>query len=135
MDIGEVVSESGVPASTLRYYEKIGLIKSVGRHGLRRVFNAYIVEHLALIGLGRAAGFTLDEIARMFGADGKLALDRGSLMAKAEELDKSITKLIAMRDGLQHAARCSAPNHLECPTFRKIVRAVSVSNRRRASKA
>ena len=133
MDIGEVVRESGVPASTLRYYEKIGLIKSVGRHGLRRVFAANIVEQLALIGLGRAAGFTLDEIARMFGADGKLALDRGSLMAKAEELDKSITKLIAMRDGLQHAARCSAPNHLECPTFRKIVRAVAVSNRRRTS--
>jgi DNA-binding transcriptional MerR regulator len=29
---------SGVPASTLRYYDEIGLIESLGRRGLRRQF-------------------------------------------------------------------------------------------------
>ncbi|WP_260440806.1 MerR family DNA-binding transcriptional regulator, partial [Pseudomonas aeruginosa] len=37
LDIGEVARRSGVPASTLRYYEEKGLIASSGRHGLRRL--------------------------------------------------------------------------------------------------
>ena len=36
MDIAQVAKRSGVPASTLRYYEEKGLIASVGREGLRR---------------------------------------------------------------------------------------------------
>ncbi len=58
LDIGEVARRSGVPASTLRYYEEKGLIASSGRHGLRRLFDAGVLERLALIGLGRAAGRT-----------------------------------------------------------------------------
>ena len=49
LDIGEVARQSGVPASTLRYYEEKGLIASSGRHGLRRLFDAGVLERLALI--------------------------------------------------------------------------------------
>jgi DNA-binding transcriptional MerR regulator len=122
MDIGEVAKRSGVPASTLRYYEEMGLIASVGRHGLRRLFDAGVLERLALIALGRAAGFTLDEIAHMFASDGRPQIDRRMLAAKAEELDRTIQKLSAMRDGLRHAAVCPAPSHMECPTFRRLLR-------------
>ena len=55
MDINEVSKASGLPASTLRYYEQKGLIKSIGRRGLRRAFNPRVVQQLALIALGRAA--------------------------------------------------------------------------------
>ena len=65
MDITEVAQRSGVPASTLRFYEEKGLIASIGRRGLRRVFDT------GVIALGRAAGFSLDEIARMFAPDGR----------------------------------------------------------------
>lgn len=74
MDIAEVARRSGVPASTLRFYEKKGLIRSLGRQGLRRVFNDNILERLALIALGRAAGFSLDEIGSMIGPKGDLIL-------------------------------------------------------------
>ncbi|MBW6179580.1 MerR family transcriptional regulator, partial [Pseudomonas aeruginosa] len=74
LDIGEVARRSGVPASTLRYYEEKGLIASSGRHGLRRLFDAGVLERLALIGLGRAAGLSLDEIAGMGAADGALRI-------------------------------------------------------------
>lgn len=37
LDIGEVVRRSGVPASTLRYYEQLGLVQVLGRRGLRPV--------------------------------------------------------------------------------------------------
>ena len=121
LDITEVAKRSGVPASTLRFYEEKGLIASVGRQGLRRVFNPGVLERLALIALGRSAGFSLDEIARMFAPDGRPRVDRHLLAVKAEELDATIAKLGAMRDGLRHAAACPAPSHMECPTFRRLL--------------
>ena len=125
MDIAEVARNSGVRASTLRFYEEKGLIASRGRKGLRRDFDAGVIERLALISLGAAAGFSLDEIARMFTADGRPRIDRRKLAAKADELDRTIRKLGAMRDGLRHAAVCPAPSHLECPTFRRLLAAAS----------
>lgn len=123
MDIAEVSRRAGVPASTLRFYEEKRLISSVGRRGMRRLFAPDIIERLALIALGRAAGFTLDEIASMFAPDGGPQIDRTQLAAKADELDTTIRKLAAMRDGLRHAAACPAPSHMECPTFQRLVRA------------
>jgi len=125
LDIAEVAQQSGVPASTLRFYEEKGLIASTGRRGLRRLFDAGVLERLALIALGRAAGFSLDEIALMFAPEGRPRIDRRMLAAKAEELDKTIRRLSAMRDGLRHAAACPAPSHMECPTFRRILRAAA----------
>jgi DNA-binding transcriptional MerR regulator len=125
VDIAEVARRSGVPASTLRFYEEKGLIASIGRRGMRRVFSASVLERLALIAVGRASGFSLDEIALMFAPDGRPRIDRQMLVAKAEELDGTIRKLTDMRDGLRHAARCPARSHMECPTFRRILRAAT----------
>ena len=125
IDIAEVAQRSGVPASTLRYYEEKGLIASIGRRGLRRLFDADVLERLSLIALGRAAGFSLDEIASMFSADGRPDIDRNMLAAKADELDRTIRKLTALRDGLRHAAQCPAPSHMECSTFRRILRSAA----------
>jgi len=125
LDIAEVARRTGVPASTLRFYEEKGLIASVGRQGLRRVFAADVPERLALIALGRAAGLSLAEIGAMFAPDGSLAIDRRRLLARADEIDRSIRQLRAMRDGLRHAAACKAPSHLECPTFRRILGAAA----------
>ena len=122
LDISEVARQAGIPPSTLRYYEDKGLIRSVGRRGLRRQFDPAVLEQLALIGLGRIAGFSLNEIAQMFGADGQPAINRDQLAAKAEELDTTIRRLTTMRDGLRHAAACPAPSHMECPKFRRILR-------------
>ena len=123
MDIAEVAKRSGVPASTLRFYDEKGLITSIGRQGLRRVFDASVLEQLALIALGRAAGFSLDEIAGIFTAHGRPQIKRDTLESKARELDHTIRQLSAMRDGLRHAAVCPAPSHLECPTFRRLLTA------------
>jgi DNA-binding transcriptional MerR regulator len=128
MDIAEVARRSGFAASTLRFYEQKGLIVSVGRQGLRRVFAAGVLERLALIALGRSAGFSLDEIARMFAPDGRPQIDRRALAAKAEELDRTIRKLSAMRDGLRHAAVCPAPNHMACPTFQRLLRGAATAS-------
>lgn len=133
LDIAEVAARAGVPASALRFYEDKGLIASVGRRGLRRLFTPDVLERLSLIALGRLAGFSLEEIAAMFSPDGRLRLRREKLADKADELDRTIRRLAAMRDGLRHAAVCKAPSHLECPTFRRLVRAAG--RRGRASAA
>lgn len=123
MDITEVARRSGVPASTLRFYEEKGLITSIGRRGLRRVFDPRVLERLALIALGRAGGFSLNEIGMMFAPDGGPRINREALLDKAQELDKAIRKLVKMRDSLRHAAACPAASHMECPTFRRFLRA------------
>ena len=125
MDIGEVARRSGVPASTLRFYEEKRLLAPVGRRGLRRVYDPGVLERLALIALGRAAGFPLDQIALMFAPDGRPRIDRRKLAARAHELDERISELIALRDGLRHAADCRAPSHMECPMFRHLLRAAA----------
>ena len=127
LDIGEVARRSGLPASTLRFYEEKGLIASVGRHGLRRLFGPGVLERLALITLGRNAGFALDDLAALFKAGDKPRIDRDRLAGKADELDRTIRRLAAVRDGLRHAATCPAPSHLECPKFQRLLRAATAS--------
>ncbi|ANZ41069.1 MerR family transcriptional regulator [Lentzea guizhouensis] len=119
--IGEVVRRSGVPASTLRYYEERGLITSVGRRGITRVFSASVLGQLALIAVCRNVGFSLDEITQMLARDVS-NLDRAMLSGKADELDAMITRMTVMRDQLRHAAACPAPSHAECPTFQRMLR-------------
>lgn len=131
LDIGEVAKRAGIPASTLRFYEEKGLVASVGRRGLRRQYDRDVLERLALISLGRSAGFSLEEIARMFAPGGKLQVDRPMLVTKADELDLTIRKLSAMRDGLRHAAGCRAPSHMECPTFRRLLKIAAETSARR----
>ncbi|GAB7044121.1 helix-turn-helix domain-containing protein [Catenuloplanes niger JCM 9533] len=121
LDIAEVAARSGLSVSALRYYEERGLIASSGRKGLRRQFAADVLERLALVAVGRDAGFTLDEIAGMFGPDGEPAIDRALLSTRADDLDRTIRRLTVLRDGLRHAAACPAPRHLDCPTFRRIM--------------
>lgn len=125
MDIAEVAQRSGVPASTLRFYEEKGLIASVGRQGLRRRFAPEVLDQLALIALGRASGFSLDEIKTMFAPDGRAAINRRMLSEKADDIDRSIRQLAAMSKGLRHAAECRARSHLECPTFQRLLRAAA----------
>lgn len=126
LDIVEVSRRAGVPASTLRFYEEKGLIASVGRRGLRRLFDPDVLDKLALIALGRVAGFSLDEIRLMVAPNGKPRIDRRMLNAKADELDRTIRRLIATREGLRHAANCPASSHMECPTFQRLLRAAAI---------
>ena len=123
MDISEVAKRVGVAASTLRYYEKRGLIASLGPQGARRRFAPAVLDQLALIALGQAAGLSLDEVQAMLSAKGQATIDRALLAAKADEIDLRIRQLRAMSRGLRHAAACPAPSHAECPSFQKLLKA------------
>lgn len=122
MDIAVVSKESGLAPSTLRYYEKIGLIRSIGRNGLRRQYSPNVLNKLNIISLGRAAGLSLEEIASMFDVDDELAINRNLLTQKVEEIDEQIKRLAIVRDNLNHVASCPQPSHLECPSFQKLMK-------------
>lgn len=131
LDIGEVSQMTGVRPSALRYYEEVGLISSTFRHGLRRQFPPGVLLQLKLIAMGKSAGFSLDEIAGMFGKNGMPDLPRTILHQKADKLDRQIRELAALRNTLRHVADCPAPSHMECPTFRRLV---EVAGKRRATR-
>ena len=130
LDIAEVAQRSGVAASALRFYEEKGLIASVGRRSQRRLFDSGVLERLALIALWRSVGFSLEEIGSMFVADGRPRIDRHMLAAKADELDRLISKLRSLRDELRHAAACPAPSHMECPKFQRYLQSAASSSRK-----
>lgn len=129
IDISELARRAGVRASTLRFYEEKGLIASTGRRGLKRLFAQETAERLALITLGRASGFSLEEIGGMLGGPD---IDRAALRAKAADLDRKIETLTRMRDGLTHAADCKVPQLMDCPHFLRLVKVAGARRRYRA---
>ncbi|MCD0501654.1 helix-turn-helix domain-containing protein [Bordetella petrii] len=135
MDIAEVARRTGVPASTLRFYEKKGLIASLGPSGARRRFAPQVIDQLALIALGQAGGLSLDDIGAMLGPGAAPRVDRSRLLARADDIDATVKQLQAMSRGLRHAAACPAPSHSECPTFQRLLKAAAARalGRRRAA--
>lgn len=122
LDIGDVTRRTGLKPSALRFYEEAGLIRSAGRHGLRRQYDPETLLQLSLIALGKSAGFSLAEIAGMFGRGGAFDIPRSALQTRAAEVDRQIRRLTALKKALEHAAVCPAPSHLECPTFQRLLK-------------
>lgn len=123
MDIAEVARRTGLPSSTLRFYENKGLIVASRGAGGRRHFAPSVLDQLGLIALGQAGGLSLDEIQAMLSPQGAPRVDRALLLAKADEMDATVKRLRAMSAGLRHAAACPAVNHAECPNFRRLLKA------------
>ena len=60
--IGEVTKRTGIPASTLRYYESLELVPKPDRVGGRRVYSESWMKWLGIVMLAQQCGFTLREI-------------------------------------------------------------------------
>ena len=116
VDIGDVVTRSGVPVTTLHVWEREGLLEPVGRAGLRRQYAADVLDRIALIVVSQRAGFTLAEIRTLLEPD---AFDdgKGQLESKLEELRVRRSELDAAIEGLEHALACTHPVPTECPRF------------------
>src|SRR5256885_15213539 len=69
LTIGELALQADVAATTLRFYERIGLIQSPARVGGQRRYDDSIRARLDVIRLCKAAGFTLDETQLLFADD------------------------------------------------------------------
>ncbi|MBE3025135.1 helix-turn-helix domain-containing protein [Janthinobacterium sp. GW458P] len=127
MDISEVARRTGISASSLRFYEKKGLISATSSAGERRHFAPDVVNQLALIALGQAGQLSLEEIRTMLSPTGAPQVDRNVLVAKADEIDATIKRLQAMSEGLRHAAQCPAASHAQCPNFQRLLKVAAAA--------
>jgi AraC-like DNA-binding protein/DNA-binding transcriptional MerR regulator len=117
LDIGEVRSRTGLSASTLHYYERHGLIRSVERAGLRRQYDADTVDRLAVIILCQRAGFRLEEVAELLATGGEPGW--GDLVrAKQIEVRARIQTLRTIERALSHALACPSCQLFRCEHVR-----------------
>ncbi|POB13572.1 MerR family DNA-binding protein [Halobacteriovorax sp. DA5] len=122
MDISELSKVKSLASSKIRYYEKIGLIKSIGRHGLKRVFPKGVIHNLSFISLAQSCGLSLEEISSMLTANGKFKVRRSLFTKKINEIDEQIEKLKKMKNSLEHLNNCKEKDHFECANFQKLLK-------------
>ncbi|HEY1842559.1 MAG TPA: MerR family transcriptional regulator [Mycobacterium sp.] len=115
LTIGKVAQETGVAATTLRYYEQIGLVPVPVRVGGQRRYDDSVLARLEVIALCKAAGFALDEIAVLFADDapGRPA-SRALAEAKLAEIDARMESLVQARAVIEWGMRCTCPSIDAC---------------------
>src|SRR4051812_27293593 len=101
MTIGELAHKSGVPATTIRYWERVAVLPLAVRVSGQRRYSGNDVDCLAVLRLAQACGFRLDEMRRLMHGfrSGTAASLRWQELgnAKQQDLDIQIARLQRMR--------------------------------------
>jgi MerR family redox-sensitive transcriptional activator SoxR len=116
--IGDIARKSGVPASTIRYYEEIELLPPAERVNGRRRYNDTILQKLSLIRLAQKAGFTIAEIQTLlhdFPEDASPSA-RWQVLAqqKLDELEERQQTIQAMKGILEQTLQCQCESLEDC---------------------
>ncbi len=118
LSIGEVARRTGIRPSALRYYEEVGLLPRTPRTGGRRRYGEQAVQMVEALRFAQQAGFTLDEIRKLFhGFDAKAPLgNRWRLLAEAKlrELDELQARIVQMRRALEQGLACGCMRIEDC---------------------
>lgn len=129
LSIGEVAERAGINTSALRYYERVGLLRSPRRAAGRRVYDEDVFESLALIDLAQDAGFTVSETRiLMHGFDRTTPPSqrwRSLAQQKLDEIATRIARAERMRELLQRLMRCQCETLGECTRARRAAMAVA----------
>jgi MerR family transcriptional regulator, redox-sensitive transcriptional activator SoxR len=111
LTIGEVSRRAGVAATTLRYYEQIGLIPAPARLGGQRRYDGSVLTRLEVIRLCKSAGFALAEIQLLFADDAPgRPVSRALAEAKLAEIDAQMESLARARAVIEWGMRCTCPS-------------------------
>ena len=111
MRVSELAERSGVPASTLRYYEERGLLPAQRSPAGYRLYDQRSVERLAFIGTAKQLGLDLDEIGELtavwsaHSCSRVRSVLRPRLVERLAEVRKSRTELEEFRSVLRGALR------------------------------
>jgi DNA-binding transcriptional MerR regulator len=118
MKIGEVAQRAKTPKSTIRYYERIGLLPAPPSESGQRVYDADIVEYVEAIAIAQSLGFTLEEIKTLLGT---FRIDKNpsrqcQQMAhmKIQELEELMRKAERMKQILAHGLSCQCTSLNSC---------------------
>lgn len=120
LTVGQVAERSGVPVSTLHFYEAKGLIRSTRNAGNQRRFARDVLRRVAIIKVAQRLGVPLAEVAEALAAlpEGRTptAADWHALSERwRHELDQRIQRLTALRDQLNGCIGCGCLSMETCP--------------------
>src|SRR3954465_9968682 len=121
LTIGGVAQRAGVATSSIRYYERIGLLPEPDREGGQRRYHAEVLGKLGFIGVAQSAGFKLREIKELVtgvdGADGLGEQMRSLSSQKLDEVEALLERTKAMKGWLEVAKECGCATPAECALF------------------
>ncbi len=118
LSIGQIATKAGVTASTVRYYESIGLLPVAKRSSGQRRYQEDTLQLLRLLHMGQEAGFTLNELQTLvhgFTPETPPAARWKKLASKKLlELDEQVNKIKHMQGILQNALACGCLRLEDC---------------------
>jgi MerR family transcriptional regulator, redox-sensitive transcriptional activator SoxR len=118
MRIGELARKSGFRPSTIRFYERVGVLPPPLRHNGQRRFGANAELHLSVIAFARKAGFTLDDIRALFhgfeAATPPSRRWRKLGRRKIDEIESLIGQLRQMERLLKNCSNCRCVKLEDC---------------------
>jgi MerR family redox-sensitive transcriptional activator SoxR len=121
LTIGEVARRAGKRASSIRYYESIGLLPTPRRVGGQRRYATETLRTLAVIDVAQRGALSLDEIKLLLVASPKKSSSVTQLRHLAERKLPEIAALIEttqmVQRWLEQAADCRCPSLEDCPLF------------------
>jgi MerR family redox-sensitive transcriptional activator SoxR len=121
LTIGDVSRMAAVPASTLRYYESVGLLSPAERVNGRRRYDGGVLQRLEMIGVAQEAGFTIAEIRTLFRGFSRetppSARWKAMARRKLPEVEALIGRAEAMRRWLDLASICDCESLDVCALF------------------
>jgi DNA-binding transcriptional MerR regulator len=124
LSISELRARTGLAASALRFYERKGLLRAIGRFGGKRFYDERAVEQVAFIDLLKLAGFTLSEIAQLVRPSGRTAPGwRAMAVAKLRQLDDRVQEIERARTALRHMLGAPYDRLDDCPEHHRILNA------------
>jgi MerR family redox-sensitive transcriptional activator SoxR len=120
LTVGQVAARSGVPVSTLHFYESQGLITAWRNAGNHRRYPREVLRRVAVIKVAQRAGVPLKEIGAALAAlpDGRAPTQRDwSKLSQQwrEDLDDRIARLSRLRDHLSDCIGCGCLSVRDCP--------------------
>jgi MerR family transcriptional regulator, redox-sensitive transcriptional activator SoxR len=121
LTIGEVARRAGVATSSIRYYERIGLLPKPERVGGQRRYDAEALGKLGFIGVAQSAGFKLAEIRELIdGVDSTTGMGeqmRTLSTRRLDEVEALLERTREMKGWLEVAQQCGCASPSECALF------------------
>ena len=118
MTIGDLSEAAGIPASTIRYWERISVLPKPARTSGQRRYSSDSLHRLAVLRLAQSCGFRLDEMRHLLhGFSSTIPPSRRwqeVARHKREEIDQQIDKLRAMRKLVDRVLACECPELAQC---------------------
>lgn len=117
MLIGQAARVLNLPVSTLRYYERKGITKPVGRYAGQRHYGPTDMAQLEFVAMAKRAGFSLSEIRQFIAssADGAPGPELARMAArKRQDVTDQIAELTRLQAYLSQLAQCACPTLAEC---------------------